>query len=212
MWVPLPAGDLRRVARRLDVRTFEVVLALVAETLDRVLRPADLLGDGPLRAFVPLRGRPRSDERISGNWTTAVPVELPMGPMRPTERLARIRTDLQAGVSRGEPLAAGLVMRAVGLLPGALHGWFARTTYSDRYLNLVVSYLPGPKGTYRMAGAQVHALYPVAPLTRQVPLSIGVITTDETAGVGILADSALGLDRATVAKTLGQAYAELVEA
>jgi diacylglycerol O-acyltransferase / wax synthase len=63
-----------------------------------------------------------------------------------------------------------------------------------------------------MAGARVHALYPVAPLTRGVPLSIGVITTDETAGVGILADPVLGLDRATVAKTMGQVYAELVEA
>ncbi|MEQ7007742.1 wax ester/triacylglycerol synthase domain-containing protein [Actinopolymorpha sp. B17G11] len=209
--VPLPAAELRKAARRLDVRTFELVLALVAETLDRLLRPAGLLGSGPLRAFVPLSGRPRSDERIFGNWTTAVPVEVAMGPMRPAERLARIRSELRLGVSRGEALAAGLVMRAVGLLPGALHGWFARTTYSDRYLNLVVSYLPGPRGTHRMAGARVHALYPVAPLTRRVPLSIGVITTDETAGVGILADPALGLDRATVAKTLGQAYAELVE-
>ncbi|MGH3490568.1 MAG: wax ester/triacylglycerol synthase domain-containing protein, partial [Actinopolymorphaceae bacterium] len=171
MTVPLSAADLRTAARRLDVRTFELVLALVAETLDRSLRPVGLLGEGPLRAFVPLSTRPRSDERIFGNWTTAVPVELPMGPMRPAERLARIRAELRDGVARGEPVAAALVMRAVGLLPGVVHGWFARTTYSDRFLNLVVSYLPGPRGTHRMAGARVHALYPVAPLTRGVPLS-----------------------------------------
>lgn len=212
VFVPLPAAELRQAARQRSARTFEIVLAIVAETLDRLLRPAGLLAPGaPLRAFVPLRAGPRLGERISGNWTTAVPVDLPMGPMSPKRRLAAIREKVHGGVARGEPLAASLVMRTVGRLPASAHAWFARHAYTDRFLNLVVSYIPGPRGRYRLAGAPVHGLYPIAPLTRGVPLSVGVVATDRVAGVGMLVDPVLGLDRAMIATTLHEAFRVMVE-
>jgi hypothetical protein len=147
-----------------------------------------------------------------GNWTTAVPVELPTGAMPPGERLRRIRAGLRSSVERGEPLAAGAVMRLTGLLPPAAHAWFARQTYSDRFLNLIVTYLPGPRGEFSFAGAPVRTMYPLAPLTRNVPLSFGMITTSTTAGLGVLVDPALGLDRAVVEAALQRAFAAFVEA
>jgi diacylglycerol O-acyltransferase / wax synthase len=208
----LPARMLREAAGRMGARSFELAIGVVAEGLSRLLRPAGLVdGDRCLRAFVPLSARQMSDERILGNWTTAVPVELAMGEMAPTERLARLRADLERGVSLGVPLAAGLVMRVTGHLPASAHAWFARNTYSDRFLNLIVSYVPGPRGGRRIAGARVRSLHPIAPLTRRIPISIGMISMDDTVGLGILLDRGLGLAPDAVGAAVQGAFADLVE-
>ncbi len=210
--VTLPAGRLRDAARRLDARSFELAIAVVAEALSRLLPPAGLVsGDRALRAFVPLSTRQMSDERIFGNWTTAVPVELAMAAMAPTERLARLRADLQRGVSRGVPVAAGLVLRVTGHLPPRAYAWFARHTYTNRFLNLIVSYMPGPRGGRRIAGARVRSLHPVAPLTQQIPLSVGMISMDETVGIGVLIDRSLGLSADAVEDAIRAAFADLAE-
>jgi diacylglycerol O-acyltransferase len=208
----LAADELRRTARRHGVRTFELALAVMGEVVDRMLRPAGLLAPGrPLRAFVPLTVRPRTPWRVFGNWTTAVTVELPTGPRAPAERLARIRTGLHRGVARGEPVAAAFVTGLAGHLPAAAHAWFARHTYTSRFLNLVVTYLPGPRETRRLAGAKVRAIYPVAPLTRGVPLTIGMVTTGTTAGIGLLADRRLGLDAKTLTATVRDVMQDFAE-
>jgi WS/DGAT/MGAT family acyltransferase len=208
----LAADELRQTARRHGVRTVELALALMGETVDRMVRPAGLLTPGqPLRAFVPLSVRPRTPWRIFGNWTTAVTVEVPTGPLAPAERLARIRSGLRLGVARGEPLAAAFVTQLAGHLPAAAHEWFARRTYTSRFLNLVVTYLPGPRGPRRLGGATVRAIYPVAPLTRGVPLTIGMVTTDTTAGIGMLADTRLGLDAKTLTATVRDVVQDFAE-
>ncbi|HZC27499.1 MAG TPA: WS/DGAT domain-containing protein, partial [Actinopolymorphaceae bacterium] len=210
--ITLPAARLRSAARGRGMRTYELALGVVAETLDRLLRPAGQLAEGmPLRAVLPLSAARPGDDQITGNWTSALPVDLAMGPMSPQERLTRLRAALRQGAASGAPLAAGLVMRVAGLLPARAHAWFARHSYSGKFLNLVVSYVPGPRGSRSLAGAPVRAMYPVAPLTRQVPLSIGMITTDTTAGVGILADRGLELDPDVVRTTMRGAFLDLVE-
>jgi UDP-N-acetylglucosamine:LPS N-acetylglucosamine transferase len=209
--VPLPWPSLRHVAARLDVAPHEVVVTLVGEVLDRLLRPAGLLtaedgGFRPLRAMVPVAVRPARLDRITGNWTGTTAVDLPMGEMSFEERLRAVHEQLGRPVVRAQPYVSAAVVKAVGLLPPPVRRPAVRAVYGARFFNTVVSFMPGARGPRRVAGARVRAVYPVLPLARHVPLAIGVVVADQVAGLGVLLDRSLGIDRSAVTGAVRAAF------
>ena len=197
--VAVPWKRIRDLATACDAQPHEAILALVADALDRLLRPAGLLTPGrPLRAMFPVAMRPPKLDRISGNWTGALAVDLPTGPLEVTQRTARVRTTTRLHDRHGEVVASAMVMRAAGQLPRPLHRGFARATYNRNFFNTIVSYMPGARGLRTFAGADVRAVCPVLPLTSGVPLTVGVVGSGTVAGVGVLLDRGLGLDRGAV--------------
>ncbi|GAA2760386.1 wax ester/triacylglycerol synthase domain-containing protein [Actinopolymorpha rutila] len=197
--VAVPWKRIRDLATACDAQPHEAILALVADALDRLLRPAGLLAPGrPLRAMFPVAMRPPKLDRISGNWTGALAVDLPTGPLELTQRTARIRAGTRLHDRQGEVAASAMVMWAAGQLPRPLHRTFARATYNRNFFNTIVSYMPGARGSRTFAGADVRAVCPVLPLTSGVPLTVGVVGSGAVAGVGVLLDRGLGLDRGVV--------------
>ena len=212
VFVPLPGKEFRRTAEQFDVSGHELAIGIVGEALERLLAGTGLVAPGrPLRAMIPIT-RPHRIDRISGNWSGAVPLDLVMGEMSAKERLDRTCAEIRRGLARSEPRAAGKVLRMAGLLPPAALARFARYSYNERFFNLVVSYAPGPRGARRLAGAPVRAIYPILPLSANVPLAVGILTTDDTAAIGLVADRGLGLVPAAVVAATQGAFREFVEA
>ncbi len=209
--VPLPWSEVRRLAGRLGVRPHEVVVALAAEALDRLLRPAGLLrGRGerpvPLRAMVPVATRAPRLDRIAGNWTGALTCDLPTGPMPFEERARRVRATLETEAARGQAPAAGLVVELAGRLPAPLARRFARAVYRKRFFHTIVSYMPAARGSRWFAGAPVRAVHPVLPLAPGVPVTVGAVVADGVLGVGVLLDTDLGLTRRAVEDAVRGAF------
>ncbi len=203
----LPGDAVREVARALHARPHELVIAVLADGLGAQLRARGLL-DAPylVRTMVPVAMRAPRLDRVFGNWTGTVAIDLPMGPMPPAARLALISAELRRRSERGEPDAAELVMRLAGLLPAALHARFARAVYTRRFFSLIVTYLPGARRARWCAGARVRAVHPILPLAEGVPVTAGAVLADGTVGIGILLDAALGLDRDEVADAVALAF------
>lgn len=205
--VALPWSEVRRLAGSFDARPHELLLALVADALTELLGAAGLLSEGkPLRAMVPVAMRPPRMDRIFGNWTGSVSLDLPTGAMSFPERVARVRDEMRRRAGRGEAQAAEAVMTLAGMLPVPLHRWFARTVYSSSFFNTIVSYMPGPRGPRRLAGAPVRVTVPVLPLTRGVPVTVGIVVASGTVGVGVLVDETLQLGRGTVEAAVREAF------
>ncbi|MGH3444230.1 MAG: MGDG synthase family glycosyltransferase, partial [Nocardioidaceae bacterium] len=207
--VPLDWARVRRGAARHDMRPHELLLGVLTDSVIRVLDEADLLtGEQPIRVMVPVAMRAPRLDRISGNWTGSVSVDVPTRAMTTTARVGAVRDELRTRAARGEGQAAALAMRIAGELPGRLHGRFARAVYGPRFTNTVVSYMPGARGPRWLAGARVRYVAPVLPLAPGLPVTVGVIVSDGVAGVGIWFDEALGLDpdrvRATVQSSFEQ--------
>jgi WS/DGAT/MGAT family acyltransferase len=185
--VTVPRVQLRELSRRYRAHNHEVVLSVVAESLGRLLDEAGLATAGePLRVMVPVAMRPPRLDRVFGNWTGSVALDLPTGAMSFADRVAEVRDELRRRVRRGEPQGAEVVMRLAGQLPVAAHRWFARTVYTKRFFNSIVSYMPAARGPRWIGGARVRTMFPVLPLATDVPLTVGVILADQTAGLGIL--------------------------
>ena len=112
-----------------------------------------------------------------GNATGAVMIELPLDRMPESDRLAeigrrglRLRTGTRALGSR---FVIGVVCE---MLPAPVLSRFARTVYRHRFFQAIMSNMPGPVGTYRLAGAPITEVYPIVPLAPRVPLAVGSLS------------------------------------
>ena len=207
--VTLPWPELRRIADDLDARPHELVVALLAHACALLLRDPGLLVPGrPLRAMIPVAMRTPRLDRIFGNWTGSLAIDLPTAPMSVVDRVAVVRSEMRDRAERGEAHAAAAVMMLAGGLPRRLHRWFARAVYSRRFFNTIVSYMPAARGPRWAAGARVRSFTPVLPLAVGVPVTVGIIVADGTAGFGFLVDERLGIDRSAVRDAVARAFTE----
>ncbi|MEU3453520.1 wax ester/triacylglycerol synthase domain-containing protein [Micromonospora sp. NPDC006766] len=184
----LPASEVLRAARACRAHASELMLALTAAALAAV-RPADR--PPRLRAMFAVSRNPRRRAPTQGNWTGAVTLDLPLGPCAATDRVAAVRQSMRTALASGEAEAAGLVMRAMGVLPAPLHAALARRVYTNRHLNVIVSYMALPWGTRLLADAPLLAPTPVVALAEGVPLGIGVLRCRDSFEIGALMDESL---------------------
>ncbi|MEV0804863.1 wax ester/triacylglycerol synthase domain-containing protein [Micromonospora sp. NPDC050200] len=184
----LPSADVLRAARACQAHASELMLALTAGALGQV-HPAPV--PARMRAMFAVTRDLRRRAPTQGNWTGAVTLDLPLGRVPPRTRVGAVRQSLRTALRSGEPEAAGLVMRAVGALPAPLHAAFARRVYTNRHLNVIVSYVPAPFQPQVLAGAPVRTATPVVALAQGVPVGVGVLRCGETFEVGVLLDESL---------------------
>ncbi|MEV4757775.1 wax ester/triacylglycerol synthase domain-containing protein [Micromonospora sp. NPDC049559] len=206
----LPTTAVRGAARDCQAHTSELMCAVTAEAIRRTYR--DVPMPPRLRAMFAVSLDPRGGPRTHGNWTGAVALDLPLEPMAPAERVARVRDSLRESLTSGEPLAAALVMRAMGTLPAPVHGLLARRAYNSRFVNVIVSYMSGVAHPQLMAGAPVRAVTPVVALADKVPIGVAVMRWGETISVGVLLDDSLAWSAETFVSELRAAFAELTVA
>lgn len=202
-----PTERLRSAARALGVRRSELVFAAAAEALSRI----DAGTPDRVRVMVPVSMRPLSESRTAGNWTGAMRVDLPTGPMPLSERLTRVRQVLATAVRQGQPAAATVAIRLMGVLPTPLYAHAARLSYSSRFFNLVLSYVPGPKAQRSIAGARLTAVFPAMGLAEGVRLAVGITTWGDSTGIGVLSDGGAAADGRALADAIRDALVEFAD-
>ncbi|MGH3827096.1 MAG: WS/DGAT domain-containing protein, partial [Pseudonocardiaceae bacterium] len=199
--VDLPAAAVRATARRHGVSTTALLLALLGEALHRLDPAATSAGDR-LRAMVPrsthaLRraadGSQRGDQRYRGNHTAALALDLPVGPMPLSRRVAAVADALRRLQRRDQSVAAEAVVTTLGRLPAPLHARLVRSIYRRRFFSLIASVLPGPRQAHYVWGTRIVSAFPVLPLADGVGLAVGFVTWGDMIGVGVTTDPGLRL-------------------
>lgn len=206
-----PGGELSAVAHALRSGPHELALCVIADAIRQMLVPAGMLrADRPLRVMVPMNLRSTRLDRVSGNWTGSVPIDVPLGPMPFPARLREVRDRLRRQVRQGQPRGAHAIMRIAGRLPPAAHAFVAQHVYGGTFVNVIATYLPGPRGRRLLAGHEVTDLFPVLPLAPGVPVAAGVITYRDRACFGLDLDAGLGIGAAAAQGALDASWAEAV--
>lgn len=185
----LELDSVRALARARGVRVTDLVLCGTAGALCRVATgplPSTLLVNVPLMAAEIRPGR-------DGNVTAGVMVEVPLGPMPETERLAAIAkagARLRAGT---RAIASRFVMTAVAeLMPPALHAWFSRAVYGGKFFNGTVSNMPGASWQVVALGEYpLITAYPIIPIAPGTPFVVGVLGWHGLFSMSVATDPAL---------------------
>lgn len=180
---------LRAVGKRHGGTLNDVVLALCAGALRRLLAEQDALPTQPLTTMLPVNLRP-ADDPGGGNAVGAILATLATDVADPTERLRAIVESTRrakeqlSGLSRNAILQYSAMLLAPILLsqpPGAA----GRVPLA---FNLVISNVPGPNKPLYFRGYQLDAYYPLSIPFHGYGLNITVVTYVDTLNFGFTGD------------------------
>jgi diacylglycerol O-acyltransferase len=159
--------------------------------------------------MVPVSVRARDDKNALGNRVSSIFVDLPIGPMGAKKRLSMIRERTKFLKESNQAVGAEFLMNIGTWAPPTIHAMAARLAARGRFINLVISNVPGPQIPMYIAGARLVAHYPVMPLAENMGLSVAVTSLAGTMGFGITADWDTLPDVEFLAHAIDESLAEL---
>jgi len=180
---------MRNVARALDGTLNDLVLALCATALRRLLLEQDALPSEAMTAMLPVNVRPKDDPG-GGNAVGAVLATLATDVDDPVERFKAIVASTKrakhqlSGLSQNGILQFSAMMLAPMLLS---QPWGAAGRVRPAF-NLVVSNVPGPRDTLYFRGYALDAYYPLSIPFHGYGLNITVVTYRDTLNFGFTGD------------------------
>jgi len=211
--VDAPVTDFKTVKNALGGTVNDVVLAVVAGSLHRFLEKRGVNSTNmSLRTMVPVSTRDESQSMALGNRVSNIFVDLPVGPMDAVDRLRAITMVTKDLKSSHAAMGATTLMEIGQWSPPTLHALAARLMSRGRFINLVVSNVPGPQVPLYMCGARLMVNYPMMPLAESCALSIAVTSLSGVMGFGLTSDWDSLPDLDTLAAGIGMAIEELKKA
>jgi diacylglycerol O-acyltransferase len=218
----VPLDQVKRIRGKLGGTINDIVLTLVAEGVHSLLEECRAREETPrcergddetLRVMVPVAVRPPGQAAAPGTWTSALSVDVPVGPMRACDRLAAVRALTKRAKRSHQPLGASFLMQVVGAwAPAPLHARAARFAYRGRWFNLIVTTLGGIVTPVHIAGVRVEVAYPLMPLACEVGITAAAMTWGDRLTIGLTADAASVPDLERVSEALLQSMERLNEA
>ncbi len=196
------SGQRRFATVRGDLAAFKAIRTAHAGTVNDVILAvltgalrAWLLSRGEavtahtaLRAMVPMSVR-------TGPGSDAAPVEsylvdLPVAEPSPVMRLHQVSFATGAHTESGLQVGADALVELGRFAPPTLHALGARVAgqLSSRVYNVLVTNVPGPQIPLYAAGAEVLAMYPVAPLAKGHTLAVACTSFNGGVYFGLTAD------------------------
>jgi WS/DGAT/MGAT family acyltransferase len=212
---PLSLADVKETSKHLGVTLNDIVLAMAAGALRRLLLRYDGSADLPLIAGVPVSTNP-SRERLAGNEFTYMTPSLPVHIEDPLERV-RV-TALGTGIAKEnhQLLGPAVIPAWMSYLPPSLApGMFrkqARRVESGGVMNLIISNVPGPRERGFIEGGVVSEIYSVGPVVAGSGLNITVWSYVDQLAVSVLTDDVTLDDPHEVTDAMIEAFVEIREA
>jgi diacylglycerol O-acyltransferase / wax synthase len=208
----LALSDVKEVRKQLGVTINDLVLAMSAGALRRLLLKYDGTADSPLLVSVPV-SLDRDPNRVSGNKFTGILVALPTNVCYPLERVEQVHLAAASAKENHNLLGPELVARWSSYIPPApAEAIFQRAARSERrstLLNLTVSNVAGPRERGRVAGAVVREIYSVGPLTAGSGMNITVWSYVDQLNISVLTDYATLDDPHEVTEAMLEEFAEI---
>ena len=188
---PLALADVKETGKQLGVTINDMVLAMSAGALRRLLLRYDGKADEPLIAGVPVSTDP-SPERLAGNEFTYITPSLPVHIEDPLERVRLTSMATKIAKENHQLLGPTLLPAWLSYLPPSLAPPFfraqARRVESASVMNLTISNVPGPRERGLIEGATVSEIYSVGPVVSGSGMNITVWSYVDQLAISVLTD------------------------
>ncbi|HEY3021616.1 MAG TPA: wax ester/triacylglycerol synthase family O-acyltransferase [Solirubrobacteraceae bacterium] len=190
-WLRASLDDVKAIKNALGGTVNDVVLAVVAGALRRhMLRRGEDVSGLELKAFVPVSVR-REDQRGAGtlgNQVAGMIAPLPVGCAEPPRCLAEISGALRGLKESGQAVGAQALTELTGFAPPNVIDQAARLATRQRFVNLVVTNVPGPQFPLSFAGRELTDIFPMVPLGRNLTFGVAIVSYNGTMNFGLVGD------------------------
>jgi diacylglycerol O-acyltransferase len=197
------------VRRGLGGTVNDVLLAVVAGALRQLFEERDEPPPAEIRALIPVSVRGNDSPGALGNRVTALFCALPVGEPDAWKRLRAVAGEMKSLKESGQAVGALAWTHLGDFAPPALLAQVARFQSTFRYMNLVVTNIPGPQQPIYLLGRKMLEWYPLVPLAQGQTLGIAIQSYDGRIGIGLLGDAEALRDLPVLAKAIPAALAEL---
>jgi diacylglycerol O-acyltransferase len=196
----LPLDRIKAIKNEAGVSVNDVVVTICTTAVREFLLARDELPDEPLVSMVPVSVRTPEQMGTFGNRVGAMIVPIPTDVIDHRERLLKAHETLAVAKTRHKAIPATLMQDITQFIPPAVHARASRLTMQlaanmgRPMLNLVISNVPGPPMPLYMAGAQLHAHFPVSVITDGVGLNITCMSYQDHVDFGVVVDREMADD------------------
>jgi diacylglycerol O-acyltransferase len=205
---PFPLARVKEAAGRLRVTINDMLVAALAASLQELLGSNGLPEE--IHAMVPFNLRSLDEPVPSdlGNDFALILLTLPVGELRPAERLRQVssRMDEIKG-SHEAPISYGIIS-AIGLTPPVVEdrliGFF-----SDK-ASLVVTNVPGPRRRLHFAGVPIESVLVWAPCSGTLGMTVSIYSYAGEVTTGFMADTAVTSDPERLARAYQRELSRLI--
>jgi diacylglycerol O-acyltransferase len=185
----VPFERVRSIKRDLGGTVNDVVICAVAGGLHALLTSRGEPTRGrSLRAMIPVSVRTSAEVSDIGNRIAPTFVDVPVGTMSASRRLAKVRAATRALKSSSMAMSADSIIGLGAYAPPALHSAAARLISHARLFNVVISNVPALQLPIYLGGARLEASYPAMPLGETCGLSIACTSLGGVLAFGLTAD------------------------
>lgn len=188
---PLSLTEVKHIGRLHDASVNDVLLTAVAGGLRRYLHAQGDTAVDEVAWMVPVNLVPIAENLPEdlGNYFALVMAVLPLEPADPVDRLASTRSRMDRIKNSDEPVLTFGIQRGISAAPRpvsvALTDFFANKAVG------VLTNVPGPRSTMRLAGADVTQVIGFAPCSGDQPMTATIFSYDGTITIGFAVDAQL---------------------
>lgn len=170
-----PGAPLRALRRATGVSEHALAASLAAGALARyaaTLPP----GRRPdrLRALLPVMIPVRDRRSRLGNHASFLIVDLPVGPMAEHDRLRLVAGAFEAARASGQAAASARLMELSDRASPSLGATIARVLSRVELVDVVLSFMRGPRSPLYLSGVPLDCIVPILPLGRGVAAMFGL--------------------------------------
>lgn len=188
-WLRTSLADMKGIKKALGGTVNDVVLATVAGGLGRHMRRNGVdTTDLTLRAFVPVSVRAEDARGDTGNQVSGMIAPLPVGEEDARVRLAVVSEALQELKRSGQAIGAKALTDLTGFAPPNILSQASRLASRQRFVNLVVTNVPGPQSPLYLAGREMRDFFPMVPLAQNTALGVAIMSYSGRMDFGLNAD------------------------
>ena len=129
-----------------------------------------------------------TEKAATGNVATGIMVRLPIALRDPLETFREVRARIEAAKADPSANASPMLAEAISVLPRSVVTWLTEGTFGN--LDFIVTNVPGVLVPRYLAGAEIVAAYPFAPVALRSPASVALYGYRDSLFIGINSDVA----------------------
>ena len=161
---------------------------------------------------MPVSVRTEDQRGTLGNQVSGMLTTLPVSCADPEQCLARISAQMRVVKDSGQAIGAKALTELSGFAPPTLLHEAARLVTRQRFVNLVVTNVPGPQYPLYLDGRELTDLFPIVPLGGNLNLGVAVVSYNGALDFGLVGDFAVMHDLEDLADDFRAALLELTAA
>jgi diacylglycerol O-acyltransferase len=185
----LPFADVRSLKTGLGGSMIDVILTIMARAIGRWHAAHRISKVRELMTLVPVNlRRPEewADKPHIGNVATGILVPLPIRLRSPLATYREIHRRMEAKKADPASAASPVIAELLSVVPRALLTWMSESTFGN--IDFIVTNVPGILVPRYLAGAEILAAYPFAPVAMRSPVSVALYGYRDRLFIGLNSD------------------------